>query len=215
MLRRVAPSIFTVCVVACVKSGGAPRVESELEPTCGTPFYREPALQQTYEGWYAKHWRAFRYIPLCRSRPPEATLRFVVLPTFTAPIGIEITLADSALRVHSKRLSGKGGYEPGRIVRDTSFVLPAEDAIELRRLLAAADFMNAPTREPADWTCETKNCMVLDGTAWVFESWSAGRYHVVDREEPNPDRHPGFAALGAWLWRKSSVVPDSISKTHR
>ena len=176
---------------------GAPRACSARESAyfAGTPLAER-------EDWYGKHLRAAGEAPLCPGASAEQ-YRFLWLRSFHRPVvvRIEVSAAGSAMLV-AKELDGAGGYEPGRVARDTSFALAPERWAEMRRLLDDG-FWRMPTA-PAD------TVFGLDGAQWVLEGTATGQYHVVDRWTPehSPGAAPYRAACLALL-RVSGFLPTS------
>jgi hypothetical protein len=137
------------------------------------------------EGWYGDPLRAMGERPLC-PEPDVERYRFLWLRTFHHPVMIRAELRDRGAVVTGKELDGAGGYEPGRLIRDTTVELSAERRAELERLLTDG-FWRAPTQPPPD-----SGRVGVDGAQWILEG-AADHYHVVDRW--SPDLYPRDAAF--------------------
>ncbi len=68
-------------------------------------------------GWYASQLRAFKEPSLCTSPQKQCeTYRFTMLPTFNFPLTVRIHIeSDGTATAIAKRLTGKGGYDPGKL----------------------------------------------------------------------------------------------------
>jgi hypothetical protein len=127
--------------------------------------------------WYATHLRAFKE-PSLRSPPKEQQelYRFTMLPTFHHPLSVRLVVApDGSATAVAKRLTGKGGYEPGHLDFERTHPVTRKQVEQLRRSLASRAFWDLPTELPRTAT---------DGTEWIFEAFRGGRYHVVTRHSP-------------------------------
>lgn len=98
--------------------------------------------------------------------------RLTILPTWGNPISIRVQKHGETYSVHSRRLDGQGGYDPGRLVEAKDVELSAGDSEVLARLIENLNFMRIPSEE---------NIAGMDGDQWIFEGVSQGRYHVMVR----------------------------------
>jgi hypothetical protein len=108
------------------------------------------------------------------------------LPTFHHSVCVRVETAGDGLRLHATALDGKGGYEPGQIAIDRSLFLSIEQWKELERLVEKSSLWELPTRVD-DGGC--------DGDQLIVEGVREGKYHIVDRWEPDPD----FKALCRYM----------------
>jgi hypothetical protein len=162
--------------------------------TCGllpaqTAYFPPETLGETPESsdfvlhWYSKHLRAMNEPSLlAQSKDPKAhTYRFLWLRTFHHPVSVRVEInSDGSAEVFTKVLSGAGGYEPGKLIKNTKKHL-SKDYVEhvLLEMINTARFWTLPTRENSDL-----NLIHLDGAQWVMEGVKDGKYHVVDRWSP-------------------------------
>ena len=131
--------------------------------------------------WYSKHLAAMGEpsLPALAQRDRDATVyRLLWLPSFHHPVCVRIERTGEGARLHAKVLDGKGGYEPGQIAIDRILTLDAEQWNHLDRLLQEAAFWEMPTQLEDDGGC--------DGDQLIVEGVNGGKYHVVDRWEPDP-----------------------------
>src|SRR5688572_1467845 len=70
--------------------------------------------------------------------------RLTVRPTFLKPVSIRIETRGARHVVIAKRLSGAGGYNPGRLQRETHRILEPGEWNHLLALLEAASFWTLP-----------------------------------------------------------------------
>ncbi len=128
-------------------------------------------------GWYANHLRAFKEPSIQPSPQMHAeTYRFTMLPTFNFPLTVRLTVApDGSGTAVAKRLTGKGGYEPGKLDFERTYAITQKKVQTLRSTLAARKFWQMPT---------SLERTVCDGSEYIFEASRDNRYHVITRTSP-------------------------------
>ena len=129
-------------------------------------------------GWYASQLRAFKEPSLCTSPQKQGeTYRFTMLPTFNFPLTVRIHIeSDGTATAIAKRLTGKGGYDPGKLDFERTQTLTRKQVVALRTAIADNKFWQMAT------ALERPGC---DGTEWIFEAVRDGRYHIVTRWSPS------------------------------
>src|SRR6185312_6208881 len=169
-------------------------------PSCGDQSKR-PAINDIQARWYADVWTRAGEPSLAAaagaSPPTTTTWRFTDIPNLAGPTVFRISQeADGRLRMVAKRLSGQGGYDPGRLKDRVDRMLSAD---EQRRFQAALESVEVVLTHPLD-TCY----IVLDGDQLILERTQAGRYVIGQRfSEPGKpmngmnDLLDGFAG-----WRR-------------
>lgn len=161
------------------------------------------------EGWYGDHLRALGERPLCAGPgAPAEVYRLTWLPSFHSSVVVRVEREAATYRLTAKTESGAGGYDPGHLARDTSFTLGEPDVTEFERRLAAAHFWTLSTDPP-------KTAMGLDGSQWVLEGITSGRYHVVDRWSPNvhgPDAQ--YRELAEWMLARSTLAQAEVVRMY-
>jgi hypothetical protein len=183
---------------------GAGQAERPCSST--TTFFASTALADR-EGWYGKHLRVLEEQPLCAPAAREV-YRLTWIPTFHPSIVVRVEHDSAGYQLRAKRESGAGGYEPGKLVVDTTFRLTRSEVDELARRLKAARFWSLPTR-PADAVLGT------DGAQWVVEGLVSGRYNVVDRWSPSADGpYRSYRQLATWMLSRSRLVPKSLVREY-
>ena len=144
------------------------------------------------QNWYPKHLAAMGEPSLFEQSTNQTIeqYRFLWLRTFHKPIAIRVCKGDERITLRVVRLSGMGGYDPGKIEHDETFTVTAEQWDGMLKLLAKASFWNTPAEDRASFG--------NDGSQWILEGQAHGKYHVIDRWTPDNDREKrkmdGFVA---------------------
>ncbi len=134
---------------------------------------------------YSKHLRALEEPSLWEMSKRDMTTeeyRFLYLRSFHHPISIRlVVMPDHTAKLISKETSGKGGYEPGKMIRNRETY---QSKVQTEGFLAVPNntlsFWDLPTLLE-----ENKSVVHLDGAHWIFEGVKQGDYHIVDRWSPN------------------------------
>lgn len=142
-----------------------------------------------YERWFGNQLRAMREPPFSSEADLAGYMgrfRLLVLPSFWPGYAYRVDVReDGSAVLRWSRLSGRGGYAPGRLARQGSRPLRAPELREWRQTLAAAALATL-TREAqdegvtidADGSQNVSIC--VDGTMLVFEHLtSRGRDYVI------------------------------------
>lgn len=120
--------------------------------------------------------------------------RFTWLRSFHAPVVVRIdAMPDGAMHMTAKRLSGKGGYAPGRTAASIERDLATEESVSLRHLLEDGELAR---QLPV-------GCVAgVDGAQWIVETSIDGRYQYVNRwgGSARPVRAFGLLLLGFTGW---------------
>lgn len=143
--------------------------------------------------WYGKQYAALQEPPLghlSAGAINREVYRFTWLRTFDHPIVIRVEIGNLRAQVFIKETNGAGGYNPGRLIRNTQFDLKASQIAELRKALDESRFW----REPRD---EKSDLIGLDGAQWIFDGCKDEDCHIVDRWSPN-EKTP-FRKLGEFF----------------
>ena len=72
----------------------------------------------------------------------------------------------------------------GRRIKSNKFkkTLEPNESQTFRNLINGQYFWNAPTNMEID-----DNITMLDGSLWVIEALTKGKYHLIDRSSPSPE----------------------------
>jgi len=135
---------------------------------------------------------------------PKPTMKFVSrflwLRSFHRPISIRVTkYEDGKTTSSAKQLSGRGGFEPGHLVKDTVVDWTEKQFQKFQQELNSAKFYNQKS--------EDESISGYDGAQWIFEANNSGQYHFVDRWSPNSE----LRYLGIYLLESASLLPSTKS----
>ena len=153
----------------------------------GEPFFpplifnANPDLNSFVVDWYSKQLTALHEPSLWEiSKSSKLEIyRFLWLRTFHAPIVIRLNInSDRTGALTVKATSGKGGYEPGELIKDESRSLSKAEAQSFLDMIEKQKYWSLPTKE------EDPNVVNLDGAQWVLEGVRNGTYKIVDRWSP-------------------------------
>lgn len=130
--------------------------------------------------------------------------RFLLLRTWHKPIAVRLWRDSSGVLLRVVKTNGRGGFEPGVVEFDKTLRVKDADIAECRRLIEEIPFWES-------WD-DNWNVMPLDGSAWVLEGLSEGRYHVMMRWSPVRDtaerRLVPFVATAQHLLKQSGIEID-------
>jgi hypothetical protein len=146
--------------------------------------YFPAGIWEGYEGrdgfvneWYSKHLTAMQEPSLLALPATQGeAYRFIWLRTFHHPIAIRLWRENSPAQLVALELDGRGGYEPGIIIKNKSRRLSEQEWLEFLRRLNQTTYWTMPTEDPR----EGGN----DGAQWILEAVREGRYHLVERWSP-------------------------------
>jgi hypothetical protein len=145
--------------------------------------------------WFCGHLRAAGESRLAGER----AFRFTYLPTFNAPRVVVVRARGKEWVASGKILGGKGGYEPGKVVRTTERKLSQE---EVRLLLQRLE--NAGIWESTD-----KQQRGTDGSEWLLEAQEAGRYAFHRVWTPSGSTFPVFRKACGYMLELAGILPES------
>jgi hypothetical protein len=139
--------------------------------------------------WYSKHLSALREPSLWETSQSDLTAeayRFLYLRSFHHPISVRLVVAqDKTATLVSKETNGKGGYEPGRLIRNRTIHMSQTQTEAFLTALNELSFWSLPP------LLETEgNFIQTDGAQWILEGVKQGRYHLVDRLSPDRTNDP-------------------------
>lgn len=147
-----------------------------------------PIISEIERDWYPKHWAAAKEPSLYEMslRPGMAEteiLRFTWLRTFHEPVIIRITKSGTETKLQAKKLSGKGGYDPGEVAVEVDRTLSISEQRELAIVLGSTAIL----------TLEPSNCdLGTDGSEWIVESVRGDDYRFIKRWSPEEGRMREF-----------------------
>ncbi|TAJ69884.1 MAG: hypothetical protein EPO51_20370 [Phenylobacterium sp.] len=154
--------------------------------------------------WYSTHLRAAQEASLYLASQEVAsretrTYRFTWLRSFHAPVVVRIDeLRGGAMRLTAKKLSGAGGYGPGRVEARVERLLTRDEVSRLNKTLSTGQVLDLPPRD-----CSPG----VDGANWIVEASERGSYRYINRWSPErgPVRDLGVLLLGFTGWRLDPI----------
>lgn len=218
---------FLIALVGCVESSGltqssaphgAVQQDGESQPTAPPDDLGvAPEYRSRVEEWYAGHLEAMQESKYLAAESTDSdTIRFLYLPSFDNPLLVRIEKSGNQITLVSKRLSGKGGYNPGELTTKTKKELTTSVWQSLQGHLVQSRFWNLSTFETRHYLDE--NGMQVgwgtnDGAQWIVEVFQDGKYHVVDRQSPDDSWHRDcakFRRLCVYMVKLAELNPGEL-----
>jgi hypothetical protein len=143
-------------------------------------FYENKERNDFIVDWYSKHLKVMKEPSLWKLSETDrsATVyRFLWLPTFDHPVSVRLVRCNEGAVLRAVLLSGRGGYEPGKIAVSKTAKITGKHWEDFQRLLDKVKPWEMPTKNP--------DAGGNDGDQLILEAARAGRYHIVDRWSPN------------------------------
>jgi hypothetical protein len=131
---------------------------------------------------------------LSQRDPKAEAYRFLWLRSSHHPVAVRLVVKPSGSGwIHTRMTSGKGGYQPGRIIRYGVSWLTKRKTQSFLTALQSADFWKLPTLAG-----EKMDAGAGYGSQWIVEGVKGGQYQIIDRFSPDtadPVRTIGSLAL--------------------
>lgn len=162
------------------------------------------AVDTFLNAWYSKMLFALKEPILKDYKGGKEIYRFTWLRTFNHPVSIRLEKQDDVIKLFSKVTNGAGGYEPGKIVFDTTIDLSQKQVDITNSKLNYVKFWSLPT----ELTDRNGN----DGSEWIIEVYKDGRYHMVVRW--TPEKGTAFRAVGEYLLSISQRKNEMTGREH-
>jgi hypothetical protein len=164
-----------------------------------------PWMSDFEVGWYSGQLSAAEEPSLyLEAKDPgqrySKSYRFTWLRSFHVPITVRIDeAANGQMLMTAKRLTGKGGYEPGKVGAIIHRSLSPTEVTEFRRISIAN---NEIKLDPVDCSI-----MGMDGAQWILETRIGSEYHYVIRWSPQKGlvRETGLYLLKLTGWSISPI----------
>lgn len=196
MLQLLLSAQLVVTNPATAATYFSPEALSMPLSGCGRRAKRPP-VSSFEASWYSSVWAAAGEPSLATPAisPSSPTWRLTVVPTWTAPMIFEVTMeVGGPLHLSAKRLSGRGGYDLGKLHDHLSRALTTQEQEQTRRALASVE---------DTLTCPAKgDVLVMDGTKLILEKKAEGKYLVGQRDqlpgEPLGEVSALFIRLAGW-----------------
>jgi hypothetical protein len=166
---------------------------AETALAVGRCFPPEARVDEFLTDWFCKQLAAAGEGRL----GPHALYRFSHIPSFDPTRVAVVSMEGGYHFVVGKVLSGKGGYEPGRLVRTTKRVITPQELQLLEQRLENAEVWGPPFPDVRRG---------LDGAEWVFEGKKSGRYYFHAVWSPGSD-FPQYRKAAAYMLELADIVP--------
>jgi hypothetical protein len=170
------------------------------------------------EGWYTKPLSVMKEISL---QPKEKetngwSFRFTWLRTFHHPIAVRLWKQGDEIQMRAVRLNGMSGYDPGKIDKEITHKITAEQWKQVQPLIEDKDLWKPLTDEE-------EMCVGTDGSRWLFErcagqTWTMSNFYCPKDLTPegikkmglDPAKFRNFAKvteLGLLLVKMAELMP--------
>ena len=145
-------------------------------------------------------------LPALTKGPSTVIYRLLILPNYSNPIAVRVNKHGTIYRVSARRLDGRGGYDPGKLVESREVELSADDSKTLDGVIRDLNFLQLATDD---------DVMIMDGDEWVLEGVSEGKYHLIQRGDAYSYRTAqrglrAFHDLAKFLLDRCKLSPESI-----
>jgi hypothetical protein len=148
---------------------------ADMFPIVGNVFVSRETFTR-----YSEHLSAMNEPSLLDSMGKDIeSYRLLWLRTFDHPVAVRVWRSGNEQFLTVKKLSGEGGYEPGKLVLNKSRRLTQVEWDTFKQMVDKAQFWSLPS-------VDEKEEPPQDTTHWVLEGVKEGRYHVVTRLTEKP-----------------------------
>jgi hypothetical protein len=153
------------------------------------------AVDSFRNSWYSKMLFAMKEPVLKNYNGDKEVYRFTWLRTFNHPVSVRLEKQGDIIKLFSKVCDGAGGYEPGKIIFDTTINLTQKQVDTTNLKLDNARFWTLQT--------ESRDTNGMDGSEWIIEVYKNGKYHMVVRW--TPEKGTEFREIGEYLFSISQI----------
>lgn len=171
--------LFSLCLLFSALSANAddsPALDASAKQNLITDPSGKEYFPKKYDNWYRPHLRAMGEPSIYSEKGPELLneFRFLYLPTFSKPISLRGFRADGRFFIRVVRLTGKGGYDPGKVEIGVNVQVTEEEWKGLEDSVVQS-FKEKPL------TDEQRSLISgLDGSQWILEARIDGKYHFEE-----------------------------------
>ncbi len=108
--------------------------------------------------------------------------RLMIWQTFNSPISLRLERKNNEITLISKQLSGKGGYEVGKIKKETNVKISEKQFQKFKKIFAKLEFLEMETKDKR-WEVKADGSIeiCLDASTWTLERFFDGNYHAIER----------------------------------
>jgi hypothetical protein len=137
--------------------------------------------------------------------------RITILPTWGNSIAVRVQRHGELCSLSARRLDGRAGFQPGKLVESKDVALGADDSKTLAVLIQNLNFFQMSTED---------DVRGADGDEWILEGVSQGKYHVAARwcassYDPRKRKLTAFLSLCKFLLNKSTLSERPRNKGHK
>ena len=143
----------------------------------GDAYFPKGAVNDFEQRWYAKHLSTMQE-PILSAAGKDASyfaFRILYLPTWGQPVAVRYEKRGNQFFRRSVKLSGEGGYDPGKIAEQEEIEVEKKRVDNLIRSLKRAAFWEMPEKD---------DVLGEDGSQLIIEAVHDGKYRVLDRWTP-------------------------------
>jgi hypothetical protein len=162
------------------------------------------ALDTFVNSWYSKMLFALKEPILKNYKGDKEIYRFTWLRTFNHPVSVRLEKQGDIVKLFSKVCDGAGGYEPGKIIFDTTINLTEKQVDTTNIRLDKAKFWTLKT--------ESREDNGMDGSEWIIEVFKNDKYHMVIRW--TPEKGTTFRSIGEYLISISQIQNEMTGRDH-
>ena len=141
------------------------------------PYFPKGSVSDFEQTWYAKHLLAMKE-PILSLTGKDRTyfaFRVLYLPTWGRPVAVRYEKKGDRFVRRSVKLSGDGGYDPGKIADQKETQIERKEVDDLATSLEKAGFWDMPVND---------NVMGVDGSQLIIEVIKDGHHRVRVRWTP-------------------------------
>ena len=162
------------------------------------------AVDSFANSWYSKMLYSLQEPVLKNYNGNKEIYRFTWLRTFNHPVSIRLEKQGDIVNLFSKVCDGAGGYEPGKIIFNTTINLTEKEV----------DIANITLDNAKFWTLQTesKEDNGKDGSQWIIEVFKNSKYHMVVRWTLK--KGTAFRAIGEYLISISQIKNEMTGRDH-
>ena len=182
-MNRSLALILSLVFLASVSAEESPpkdtKAASEYFPRI--TFSKDEYIQSFFVDWYSGILALMGEKPLLQNkRKSERVIyRFTCIRTFHRPFCIRIGTSKDEKQLDLRVLSGQGGFAPGKLEKSKSITLTDAALHAVEKALTDSKFRKM---EPVQGDLAR-----VDGSQWIIEVVSDGKYKLVDRFSPKKD----------------------------
>lgn len=150
----------------------------QYPPGCSSDSDAE-IINNSGEEWRTEFLARFQELPLTDfSYKADESYRLIWIPTFDSPTVIRVWRSGDEYFIVTKRLHRNiNNLEIGKLVLNQTRSITKSEWIDFVNLTENGCFWKVPTN--------IEEIIGNDGASWIFEGYSNGEYHLLDRSNPS------------------------------